>query len=152
MVEAGLSGLYGEFDPTRNRTTRMANTDLKVRWRPDAYRALVWVSEATYSDRDVAATSSMSGRVTAVGAFSALEVQFRRRFDAGGFVDYSQNAENDALENTDWGLFAGFMPAEETARFSLVYRNETSTAQRSSNHTLTLQFLWAIGPHKPHTY
>jgi hypothetical protein len=44
------------------------------------------------------------------------------------------------------------MPAEETARFSLVYRRETSDLYDFTNNSVVFQIVWALGPHKPHPF
>jgi len=33
-----------------------------------------------------------------------------------------------------------------------VYRHQTSDMYAFADNSLTLQFLWSLGPHKPHTF
>lgn len=158
-AELGASAFRGEFDPVEDLVQTIAALDWKLRWRPDSYRAFVWVAETMVSRRDVvrehgAETDGAHDveTVDAVGAFTSMEYQFRRRYDAGAFFDWTQDAEIDDAETTAAGAFFGFMPAEETARFSVVYRWEDSDLYEYDNHSVTFQILWALGPHKPHTY
>ncbi len=152
MAELGVSGLYGTFDAAAGLRQRLGAVDLKVRWRPDAYRAFVWILEGLRADRDAALAGGGTRRVVSSGAFTSVDVRFRRRWDAGGFLDFAEDPDGLAPDRTEWGGFFGFMPAEETARISLVYRNAPDDRGGRDDHTVTLQFLWALGPHRPHTY
>lgn len=153
-AELGVSGLWGEIDPVEKLDQTVAAVDWKLRWRPDSYRAFVWVAEGMYSDKDLEPVSEGAAVTSnqAVGAFSSVDYQFRKRYDVGTFVDWTQDADIDGAETTAVGGFAGFMPAEETARFSVVYRWETSDLTEVDNQTVTFQVLWSLGPHKPHSY
>ena len=159
--EAGVSALSGEYDPHEGLNTNVANFEMKLRWRPSAYTAFVWIVESMYSDRETATpavgdTTGMAppniSSVSAAGVFTTVDYQFRKRWDVGGFFDFTQDAEIPDAETTAWGAFFGFMPAEETARISLVYRNEISDLYDFTDNSLTIQFLWALGPHRPHTF
>ena len=55
-------------------------------------------------------------------------------------------------ETTAYGAFFAFLPVEETARIGLVYRHETSDLTDFDDDSVTLQFLWSLGPHKVHTF
>lgn len=158
MGEAGVSGLYGTYDSHENLKKRIAGADIKLRWRPSQYRAFVWAAELMTSDSDVAranadttATEPVIGRVRANGVFSQFEYQFARRFDFGGFYDWSESARVEGVEAWAWGAWIGFMPVEETARVSIVYRHEEDDLYDFALDQVTIQFLFALGPHKPHT-
>lgn len=151
--EVGGSYLGGVYDPVENLKASIAGLDAKLRWRPDAYRSFVWIAEAMTSDRDV--EDEESGEISAVdamGAFTSAELQWRRRWSAGAFFDWSEDASIPGAETTAAGGFFAFSPAEETARFSLVYRHQTSDLYAYDDDSLTLQFLWSLGPHKPHAF
>jgi hypothetical protein len=90
--------------------------------------------------------------VDALGAFASAEVQVRKRWSAGGFFDWTQDATIQDAETTAVGGFLAFLPVEETARIGLVYRHETSDLYDFTDSSVTLQFLWALGPHKVHTF
>jgi hypothetical protein len=165
QAELGVSGLYGTYDPTNKLTVAMADVDWKLRWRPDTYRAFTWIVESMYSDRDVLhehrdqdgnSTADHDGpgleKVAAWGLFSALELQFRRVWIAGAYGDYSQSAEIQDAEARGAGAWIGYMPAEETARFTLVYRYETSDVYNLDDNELVFQIVWALGPHQPHGF
>jgi hypothetical protein len=163
QAELGLSGLYGTYDSTHDLQVAIADADWKLKWRPDTYRSVSWIVESMYSDRDVlhdheeADTSGHEHRfdvekVTAWGVFSALETQFRRVWIAGAYVDYSQDATIQDAEARGAGAWIGYMPAEETARFTLVYRYQTSDLYEIDDNELVFQIVWALGPHQPHGF
>jgi len=152
-AEIGLSAMAGDYDPAENLSLTQGAVDWKLRWRPDSYRSLSWIAEVMSGRRDVA--DEIAGtvqEVDATGAFTSLELQWRKRWSAGPFFDWSEDAQVAGAETTAFGVFAGFSPAEETARIGLAYRHETSDLTGFDDNSLTLQFLWALGPHKVHTF
>jgi len=151
-VELGASYLWATYDPTRNLDTQVGGVDFKYKWRPDTYRTFTLVAEAMRSDREVRDSTAAVSNVVAYGAFTAAELRFRKRFDVGGFFDWAQDAMVDGAETTAGGGYVGFMPVEETIRFSAVYRHETSDFYDGNNDSVAVQVLWAIGPHKPHQF
>jgi len=158
MGEAGVSGLYGTYDSREDLKKRIAGADIKLRWRPGQYRAFVWSAELMVSDDDVphvsedtTVTEPVIERVQAAGVFTQFEYQFVRRFDFGGFYDWSESAVVEGAATGAFGAWIGFMPVEETARISIVYRHEESDLYDFDLDQVTLQFLFALGPHKPHT-
>lgn len=155
-IEAGISGLAARYDYEHGLDAALAGADFKLRWRPDTYRAFNLVAEALYSDREVGHSDEEETlhveTVTAWGAFSAAELRFRKRYDLGVYFDWTQDAYVQDAETTAWGAYAGFMPVEETARFSLVYRTEESDFYEGSSDTISFQVLWSLGPHQPHPF
>jgi hypothetical protein len=152
-AEVGGSYLGGTYDPAEQLGTNMGAVDAKVRWRPDTYRSFAWIFEAMSSDREVAEEDSVSfTKVKAKGVFTEAQLQWRKRWDAGGFFDWTEDATIEGAETTAVGAFFGFNPVEETARISLVYRHETSDLYDFTDDSVTLQFLWSLGPHKAHTF
>jgi len=160
-AELGGSYLAGRYDPAEDLHVGLAGVDWKLKWRPDSYRAFIWTFEAIRSDRDVlpeheeADTSENEPHIQkteAFGAFSAVEVRFRRVWDVGGHFDYTQDPQIDGAETTALGAWFGYMPAEETARFSVIYRHETSDLRQFDNDGVVFQIVWALGPHRPHPF
>jgi hypothetical protein len=151
--ELGVSYLSGAFDAAEGLKTDVAGADLKLRWRPDSYRSLVWIAEAMTGSRD--AEPDSTGAITAIdasGFFSSAELQWRKRWSGGGYIDWSESTTVGGATTTAGGAFLAFSPAEETARISLIYRHETSDLADYDDYSVTLQFLWSLGPHKPHAF
>ena len=157
-VEAGLSALGGRYDPAEALDVTMGAFDFKLRWRPDTYRSVNVIAESMRSEREVAHEDTTAAEgfkvetVGATGAFGALQVQFRKRWDTGAFIDFTKDAVEEGMKTTAGGAWFAFMPAEETARFNLVYRYETSDHVDYDSHGVSLQFLFGLGPHRPHRF
>jgi hypothetical protein len=153
-LEVGGSYLAGEYDPSESLSLHMAEADLKLKWRPDSYRALIWMAQVDTGSRDVVSADTLAtvSTVDATGAFTSLGFIWRKRWSAGGFFDWTEDPWIQDATTTAAGAFFGFSPAEETASISLVYRHETSDLYDYTDDSLTLQFLWSMGPHKPHTF
>jgi hypothetical protein len=153
FLEAGGSYLYAQPDFNRDLIAQVAAVDVTYKWVPGIYKAAKLRAEGMLSHRDVQNDSTqVVSNVDALGAFAAAEVKFRRRFDTGGFFDWAQDATDSNMETTAFGAFFGIMPVEETARFSIVYRHETSDLYEGTNNSVTFQVLWSLGPHKPHAF
>jgi hypothetical protein len=153
FLEAGGSYLYAQPDFDRNLTNQVAAVDLTYKWVPGIYKGIKLRAEGMLSHRDVEDDSTqVVSNVDALGAFTSAEFKFRRRFDTGGFFDWAQDATDNNMETTAFGAFFGIMPVEETARFSIVYRYETSDFYKGSSNSVTFQVLWSLGPHKPHAF
>ncbi len=152
-LEAGVSGFVAGRDPAEKRPPVMGDIDLKYKWRPDAYRSLTLVLEALVSSREYAnPDASGTGKTTSSGTFAAVDYQFRRRYNAGFLLDYSQTPTDNKVRQLGFGFFAGFSVAEETYRIQLLVRHDQGTALGKSFQTIEVQLLWSLGPHKPHHF
>ncbi len=152
--EMGVSYLGGNYDPVEPLSTSQGAFDFKLRWRPDSYRSLSWVVEVMTCEREVEPEDSLSAipTVDSWGMFTSAELQWRKRWSGGAYFDQTQDATIQDAETTAVGGFLDFWPVEDTARIGLVYRHETSDLYPYDNDTLTLQFVWGMGPHKVHTF
>ncbi len=153
-TELGASYLGGNYDPVEPLSTSQGAVDWKLRWRPNSYSSFSWVVEAMTSEREVEPEDSLSAITTvdAWGVFTSAEMQWRKRWSGGAFFDQTQDATAQDAQTTAVGGFLDFWPVEETARIGLVYRHESSDLYPYDNDTLTLQFVWGMGPHKVHTF
>ena len=86
------------------------------------------------------------------GAFAAARVQFRKRWDTGAYFDFTEDAALEGMKTSAGGVWFALMPVEETARINLVYRYETSDMYTYESHGVSLQFLFGLGPHRPHRF
>jgi hypothetical protein len=152
-VEIGGSGLAARYDHEHGLDAWLAGGDFKFHWRPDSYRSFNLIAETVYGERDVKlAQEGPVENVTAWGAFSSAEFRFRKKYDVGAYADWTEDAYVQDAETTALGGYVGFMPVEETARFSLVYRHEESDLYAGASDSVTFQVLWSLGPHKPHPF
>jgi hypothetical protein len=152
-LETGVSFLHGDYEPVAGLSADMAAFDMKLKWRPDMYRTAVFIMEGMLSSRELPQRLRSSGdRNRASGFFTACDIKWRRLFDGGMFFDYAGEALESAKDTRAFGAFFGFMPAEETTRFSIVWRREVSDLYDGSDNSVTFQVLWSLGPHKPHPF
>lgn len=154
-IEMGVSALHAQDDFVNKRWATMGDIDFKYKWKPDMYKSLVIVAEALTSSKTIAEDtldSDATKKVSAMGAFVSVDYQFHKRFDVGSFYDYSQSPFDDKDNQTAYGVFAGFGIAEETYRLGLLLRHDDASALEKGFNTIQLQLLWALGPHKPHTF
>lgn len=152
-VEVGTSYLYAVYDIDENVATQTAGVDFVYKWVPDNYKRFKLMGEAVMDDREVVTdTLGTVTNVTAYGAFADAEVRFRKQWDVGAFVDWSESAFEPDVAATSYGGYIGFMPVEETLRFSVVYRYGESDEIDGNTNSVIFQVLWGLGPHKPHAF
>lgn len=158
-MEVGVSWLTGQSDPGLKLQANLGAVDCKYKWRPDVYHSLTVAGEAMFSDREFPIIDAISGdtldgsdKVSALGFFGVVDYQFKRRFNIGALVDYSQNPDNDEFYQIGYGLFGGFSLAEETFRTNLLIRQDNGKDWEKPYQSVILQLLWSLGPHKPHQF
>jgi len=154
-IECGLSGLTTRLGAAPGGQSTMGDLDFKYKWKPDMYRSVVLVVEPMIGSKLVAPEGGGTGapvRVTVHGLFSSLDVQFRRQYNAGVFLDYAQTPTLEKPGQAGFGVFAGFSLVEETYRLGLLVRRDQGSALVRPYQTVILQLLWSLGPHKPHQF
>jgi hypothetical protein len=152
-MEIGISGLYGQHDPDEDRWATLGGLDFKYKWRPSMYTSLNITGELLLNSRTIDSETEEDGeKVSSYGAFAAIDYQFRRRYNAGLFYDFSQSPDSEEDKQTGYGVFAGFSMAEETYRIGIMARSDDATDFDKQFQTFMLQFLWSLGPHKPHSF
>jgi len=124
--------------------------DLKYKWRPDKYRSLAWQNEVfrrnQYDHLDEGVTEH---HPEVIAAYSQLNYQFRKVWNAGAIIDYSSHLEEAAYHSE--GLFVGFSPAEETTVLRVFLKQEHHGDEESTS-LVQAQLLWSLGPHKAHQF
>jgi len=150
------------FVPDKRYAT-VGAIDLKWKYKPDNYNGFQIIGEYMTQSRTnqiVSAIVHPAGDTTfnstnksikSYGLFGLAEIRWARRWDAGVLYDYAQGIENANTNMSGYGAYAAFSVAEETTRFGLLYRRNSATGIDSYN-SVTLQILWMLGPHKPHTF
>jgi hypothetical protein len=154
-IEFGFSGLFVQHDLLNKRWATLGDFDFKYKWKPDKYHSLILVGEGLTGSRKISPDTlnfARTKKVSSSGMFAAADYQFRRRYDAGAFIDYSQNPTDSHDDQTGYGVFAGFSLAEETYRIGFLLRQDKATMLSRSYQTAEIQLLWALGPHKPHQF
>lgn len=100
-LEIGASYLQAVYDIDENVTTQTAGVDFVYKWVPDTYKRFKLIAEAMMDDREVVTdTLGTVTNVTAYGAFADAEVRFRKQWDVGTFVDWSESAFDSEIAAT----------------------------------------------------
>jgi len=158
-MEIGVSALSGVHDPNNDHRFVYTNLDLKFKWKPDAYTSLIVQGELLRSSRTVTAHDEadalVTQNVTTYGAFLFADYQFLKSHSIGARYDWAQSPFSSNDEATGFAVFAGFYPVEETSAFRLEFAQKTHQHPAGESHTVrsvTLQFLFSLGPHKAHPF
>ncbi len=153
-IDFGISGLFARLGYPGDHWAVMGDMDFKYKWKPDIYHSLVFIMEGLINRREIedSITTTEGKKINSFGAFSSIDYQFRRRFDIGAFVDYSQSPIDQNDHQTGFGAFGGFSVAEETYRVGLLLRQDQGTGIDKAYQSIIVQLLWSLGPHKPHTF
>lgn len=159
-LEFGVSGLTGIHDPYSKLRFYYTNIDFKYKWKPDAYTSLVLQGEALFNHRKVSRGTDARGR-TMVQSFSSQgfyvygDLQFNKVFSIGGRYDWTQSPYSTYEKSLGGAVFVGYYPVEETAAFRLQYehvRISSAGAATVAVNTISLQFMFSLGPHKAHPF
>jgi hypothetical protein len=162
----GISLAYGHYDPTENLVTTLVGADLKHKYKPSRYTSLTLQAEALLNRRETgdehhheeeAGEEEQHDEVLEedfthfFGAYAFVDYQFQQRYNLGIKVDYFQPLEDKNNEVTQVQAFCGFAPVEETSLLRLAgyYRKP---ADGEGVFGATLQLVFSLGPHRPHSF
>jgi hypothetical protein len=147
-VQFGATGVYGEnndaVDPFK---TSLLAVDVSLRWRPPGralYRDFSLRGEWYFARRDLGASD-----LTGNGGYLQANNRLNRRWLAGLRVDYLDDygAGRELYQlvpSITWWQ-------SEWVFFRLQY-HYVKPQDGGSSHTVLLQTVWAVGPHKHETY
>jgi hypothetical protein len=159
-LEIGLSGLTGIHDPYNHYRFYYGNLDFKYKWKPDLYRSFVLQGEGLLNFRKVKeggsdASPVVRKEIVTGGFYVSGDYQFRKIFSIGARYDWTLSPYSKDDKAQGVAVFLGFYPVEETTAFRLQYqhtRTESPGAAKLSVNTVTLQFMFSMGPHKAHPF
>lgn len=159
-LSIGASALTGVPEEDERRTT--AGLDAKFKWKPDRYQSFTAVAEwmvndglATHDHEHEAAgvvDEHEVESITSYGLFGYFDYQFRQRYNIGAVGDWTQYAEDSDRSMWRLGGFAGFAPVEETTLLRLLVDYTHDVNADDGFWTATLQLVFSLGPHRPHTF
>lgn len=159
-LEIGLSGLTGIHDPYAKLRFYYSNLDFKYKWKPDSYRSLILQGEALLNSRTISEGPDPKGQtilndITTGGLYIYGDYQFEKIFSIGARYDWAQSPYSKDDRAQGVSIFFGFYPVEETTAFRLQYQHTASDAPGTPTlavNTITLQFMFSMGPHKAHPF
>lgn len=144
--QLGATGVTGENDDL-DLDSRVLGVDVYVRWQPPGralYRDVQLKGEWFFAEREIAGVEA-----TGSGGYVQGNYRLGRRWIAGARADYLNSYDDDpnlvqlAPSLTWW--------QSEWVRLRLQY-NYLRPQGGPGNHTILLQAVWAVGPHKHETY
>jgi hypothetical protein len=145
-VQFGITGVYGQNDDP-SLTSRLLEIDISYRWRPPGrglYRDLRLAAEWYFARKDFG-DPDLNGS----GGFVQANYRLNRRWIAGLRGDYLDDYGDgpdiyQIVPTLTWWQ-------SEWIYLRLQYNYLKPQGEKDS-HTLILQVVWAIGPHKHETY
>jgi len=180
-LQVGVTGLFGwndawtTVDTTFNdtRTTAVYGADLVVMWEPTdrmRYRNIEWRSEAYVVDKGIyAPDGSGTDRIQPWGVYSQIQAKVSRTIEIGVRYDYfAPDTKAYASINEELSL-APLAVATSGAyrqlagtwltwwqspfvKFRVGYSYENGEGTGPDTHFVTLQMVFAAGPHKHERY
>ncbi|MGH7539442.1 MAG: hypothetical protein ACRELC_00415, partial [Gemmatimonadota bacterium] len=145
-VQLGVNGVYGENDDL-DVDARLLGVDVAFRWAPPSaslYRELTLKGEWYWADRHLG-----PGEQSGNGGYAQASVRWDRRWITGLRADYldgygSGPTAVQLVPSVTWWQ-------SEWVRLRLQY-HWLKRSGLDADHTLLLQTVWAVGPHRHETY
>lgn len=145
-VQFGATGIYGENDGEA-LISRLFGVDVSYRWRPPGrglYRDFTLKGEWYFAGKDLGLADFRGD-----GGYVQANYRLNRRWIIGARADFLDPFEDEPE-------ILQFVPSltwwqSEWVRIRLQY-NLLKPDGGDSNHTVLLQAVWAVGPHKHETY
>lgn len=145
-LQFGANGLYGRNDEV-SLDSRLLSVDVAFRWAPSGrslYRELTLKGEWYWAKKDFGDIEQ-----TGNGGYAQASFRLDRRWIAGLRADY---LDNFGTEQSAFQLVPSLTWWQsEWLRLRLQY-NFLKPESLGGNHSLLLQTVWSIGPHKHETY
>lgn len=163
-LELGISGLTGIHDRYYDERFYYGNLDFKYKWKPSMYQSLTlqgeWLINFRKAFRDGDTTyfiengKRVSKQFLSTGFYFFGDYQFAKRYTVGARVDYAQFPYSNDDYEYGASVFFGFYPVEETTVFRLQFSHtKLNLGNESKNiNSITLQFIFSLGPHRAHTF
>jgi hypothetical protein len=132
--------------------TTLWGVDVKYKNVKSRYSTILMEGEFIYRSQE----QEMYDNLQSYGGYAYLDWKFHKVYNAGGMFDYTRvkSLDGDIGVSTDtWrgSLFVGFAPIEETSLLRLA-GHWTKPENEDGFWELALQFVFSLGPHKPHNF
>ena len=152
-LDIGVSATQGDNNAQWGKKTSVYGADIKTKIPLSGLTNLTLQGEYFYNDSDVVldTTTGRSDHMGRQGFYAFADVKFGSRWNAGVIYDQYNPVENKSYTDTAVKAFAGFALLEETTLLRLSceqFKAENAPAV----HTVMLQVLFSMGPHKAHQF
>jgi hypothetical protein len=143
----GVSGLTAVYDPDLALSAWTAGADVKYKWKPNRNRSFQFEAELLFQEHDLGS----GGHLQSLGGYAYADYRFRQRFNLGGIAEFTEAAWDPQQSIWRSGLFFGFAPVEETSVLRL--EGDWTVPEHTNGFwTFTLNLVFGLGPHQPHTF
>jgi len=155
--EYTLSGIAGRDDNIDQTNTYVGSLGLHYKWQPPGtakYKSLDWMTELYYGFNE-----TPFGIIRSKGFYSLIHRKINSRMWVGGRIGYSEMPYDNNQYEWDYTVNFDFWQSEfvfyrlqyQYNSRSIAYLPESAGAY-PSDHSVVLQFSWAMGPHKHEAY
>ncbi len=155
--EYTFSAIAGKNVGVTDNNNYVGSLGLHYKWQPPGtakYKSFDWMTELYYGFRETA-----GGIVRSKGFYSLVHRKLNTRFWVGGRIGYSEMPYDNSQYEWDYTVNLDFWQSEFVFyRIQYQYNSRDIawlpevTGSYPSNHTIVLQFSWAMGPHKHEAY
>ena len=152
-----LSAIAGRNDALSKTNTYIGSLGLHYKWQPPGtskYKSFDWKTELYYGYNE-----TPTGIVRSKGFYSLFHRKLNARMWIGGRIGYSEMPYDYDQHEWDYSLNFDFWQSEFVFyRIQYQYNSRNiaylpeSPGSYPSNHTVVIQFSWAMGPHKHEAY
>jgi len=155
--EYALSAIAGRNDEIRETNTYIGSLGLHYKWQPPGtskYKSFDWKTELYYGFNE-----TPFGIVRSKGFYSLVHRKLNARMWIGGRIGYSEMPYDSDQHEWDYTLNFDFWQSEFVFyRIQYQYNSRNvaylpeAAGSYPSDHTVVIQFSWAMGPHKHEAY
>ncbi|MDD4050740.1 MAG: hypothetical protein PHR28_02420 [candidate division Zixibacteria bacterium] len=143
----GASMVTAEYDPVAALRAWVSGVDAKYKWRPNRNTSLTVEGEALRNHRELPENKT----VTSYGAYGYIDYRFHQKYNLGSIYEFAQGALDEESSVSRIGGFVGFAPIEETSLVRIL-ANYAKPKGADGFWTVTVQFVFSLGPHQPHNF
>ncbi|MBI5743631.1 MAG: hypothetical protein HY952_03700 [Elusimicrobia bacterium] len=152
-LDIGVSATQGTNNVQWGTKTAVYGADIKTKIPFSSLTSLTLQGEYFYNNSSVVVdtTTGDTSHMGRQGFFAFADLKFKQRWNAGVIYDQYNPVENKNLTNSAIKGFLGYSLLEETTLLRLTcerFKPENNPAV----HTVMLQVLFSMGPHKAHQF
>ncbi len=156
--EFSLNGVTGKNDDIGEYNSYVSSLGLTYKWAPigrEKYRTINWQTEFFYGIYETAEKD-----IKSFGFYSSFQNKLSSRFWASIRIGYSELPYDNSQKEWDFTTSLDFWQSEFVLfRLQYQYNSRDIVNMRHfpntdlpSDHSITLQISWAMGPHKHEAY
>lgn len=150
-LEAGASAATGKDLVAEDRQGWLYGGDLKAKFYFDQGSQLVLQGEGAFRRSHGADSAAGVTSEERFGMYAFADYRYHARWNIGILYDQVQRQGDAGMVDRSIKPFAGFAVMEETTMLRLAYEYFMPDGE-DAVQTLALQFLFSMGPHKPHQF